>query len=143
MKEQFLLLLYQIMIETNTTLLLIEDNLIDQLITTKLLKNAFGNFHFNVVNDGKEGMEWLYKFNYNDNDRLIILLDIKMPQMDGFEFLKHYDTLPDELKKKTEIYMLSSTLDPNDLRRANENNYVKKLFSKPLSVSEFKETINI
>ena len=127
--------------ETNAAFLLIEDNLIDQLITTKLLKNTFGNFNFNVVSDGKEGMEWLYKFNYTSNDQLIILLDIKMPQMDGFEFLMHYDALPEDLKKKTQIFMLSSTLDPNDLKRANENCYVKKLFSKPLSVSQFKEMV--
>lgn len=125
--------------ETNTTFLLIEDNLIDQLITTKLLKNTFDDFQFNVVNDGKEGMDWLYKFNYTYNDQLIIFLDIRMPQMDGFEFLLHYDALPDALKKKTQIFMLSSTLDPDDLKRAKENCYVKKIFSKPLSVIQFKE----
>ena len=125
--------------ETNAAFLLIEDNIIDQLITTKLLKNTFNDFQFNVVNDGKQGMEWLYKFNYTTNNQLIILLDIKMPQMDGFEFLVQYDTLPEDLKKKTQIFMLSSTLDPNDLKRADENCYVKKLFSKPLTVSQFKE----
>lgn len=128
--------------QTNAAFLLIEDSLIDQLITTKLLKTTFDNLHYNVVSNGKEGIEWLYKFNYKGNDRLIILLDIKMPQMDGFEFLIHYDTLPDELKKKTHIFMLSSTLDPNDLKRATENCYVEKLFSKPLSVSQFKEIVN-
>jgi CheY-like chemotaxis protein len=127
--------------QNNTVFLLIEDNLIDQLITTKLLENTFDDFQFNVVSDGKEGLDWLYKFNYTSNNMLIILLDIKMPKMDGFEFLLHYDTLPEDLKKKTQIFMLSSTLDPNDLKRANENCYVKKLFSKPLSVSEFKEII--
>jgi CheY-like chemotaxis protein len=127
--------------QNNTVFLLIEDNLIDQLITTKLLENTFDDFQFNVVSDGKEGLDWLYKFNYTSNNMLIILLDIKMPKMDGFEFLIHYDTLPEDLKKKTQIFMLSSTLDPNDLKRANENCYVKKLFSKPLSASEFKEII--
>ncbi|CAM4436796.1 response regulator [Flavobacterium terrigena] len=129
--------------ETNAAFLLIEDNLIDQLITTKLLKNTFDDFQFNVVSDGKEGMDWLYKFNYTSKDQLIILLDIKMPQMDGFEFLAKYDALPEDLKKKTQIFMLSSSLDPNDLKRANENCYVKKLFSKPLSLSQFKEIISI
>lgn len=129
--------------ETNAAFLLIDDNLIDQLITTKLLKNTFDDFQFNVVSDGKQGMEWLYKFNYTSKDQLIILLDIKMPRMDGFEFLVQYDALPEDLKKKTQIFMLSSTLDPNDLERANENCYVKKLFSKPLSVSQFKEIISI
>jgi CheY-like chemotaxis protein len=127
--------------QTNTVFLLIEDNLIDQLITTKLLKNTFNDFPFNVVGDGKEGIEWLLQFNHINN-QLIILLDIKMPQMDGFEFLSHYDKLPDELKKKTQVFMLSSTLDPSDLKRANENCYVKKLFNKPLSLNDFKEMIN-
>ncbi|WP_329806742.1 response regulator [Flavobacterium facile] len=127
--------------KNNAAFLLIEDNLIDQLITTKLLKNIFDDFQFNIVGDGKEGIEWLLQFNYNNNP-LIILLDIKMPQMDGFEFLLHYDKLPEELKNKTQIFMLSSSLDPNDLKRANENCYVKKLFNKPLSLNDFKEMIN-
>jgi CheY-like chemotaxis protein len=127
--------------KTNAAVLLIEDNLIDQLITTKLLKILFDDFQYKIVGNGKEGIEWLLQFNYNDNP-LIILLDIKMPQMDGFEFLFHYDKLPEELKKKTQIFMLSSSLDPNDLKRANENCYVKKLFNKPLSLNDFKEMIN-
>jgi CheY-like chemotaxis protein len=126
--------------KTNAAFLLIEDNLIDQLITTKLLKILFDDFQYKIVGNGKEGIEWLIQFNYNDNP-LIILLDIKMPQMDGFEFLFHYDKLPDDLKKKTQIYMISSSLDPNDLKRANENCYVKKLFSKPLSVIQFQEMV--
>lgn len=128
--------------KTNSAFLVIEDNLIDQLITTKLLKKTFDNCHFDVVSDGKEGMEWLYRFNYNSEEHLVILLDIKMPQMDGFEFLLQYDALPNELKKKTEIFMLSSTLDPEDLKKADENCYVKKLFSKPLSASLFREILN-
>lgn len=131
------------MMQTNTVFLLIEDNLIDQLITTKLLKNTFDHFEFNVVSNGKQGLDWLDKFNYTHTNQLIILLDIKMPQMDGFEFLSHYEALPEELKKKTQIFMLSSTLDPNDIKRATENFYVKKLFSKPLAVSEFKEIITL
>jgi CheY-like chemotaxis protein len=126
--------------KTNAAFLLIEDNLIDQLITTKLLKILFDDFQYKIVGNGKEGIEWLIQFNYNDNP-LIILLDIKMPQMDGFEFLFHYDKLPDDLKKKTQIYMISSSLDPNDLKRAKENCYVKKLFSKPLSVIQFQEMV--
>ena len=131
------------MMQTNTVFLLIEDNLIDQLITTKLLKNTFDHFEFNVVSNRKQGLDWLDKFNYTHTNQLIILLDIKMPQMDGFEFLSHYEALPEELKKKTQIFMLSSTLDPNDIKRATENFYVKKLFSKPLAVSEFKEIITL
>ena len=65
-----------------------------------------------------------------------------MPEMDGFEFLLEYETLPEELKKETQIFMLSSTLNPNDIARAKNNEYVKNLLSKPLPVKEFGEMIN-
>ncbi|MGX7668684.1 response regulator [Flavobacterium pedocola] len=125
------------------TFLLIEDNAIDQLITTKLLKNALGDYDINVVGNGKEGIDWLYEFKNSDTEPLIILLDIKMPEMDGFEFLTRFDALSEELKRGTEIFMLSSTLDINDIRRANANHYVKKIFSKPLPVKQFKEMIEL
>lgn len=122
-------------------ILLIEDNIIDQLVTTKLLKKNLGDLNISVVNNGKEGIEWLHEHENNFNESLIILLDIKMPVMDGFEFLTLYDSLSEDIKHVTEIFMLSSTLDSTDIKRANENNYVKKLFSKPLPIKQFKEMI--
>ncbi|MBP8066883.1 MAG: response regulator [Flavobacterium sp.] len=123
-------------------ILLIEDNIIDQLVTTKLLKKTLGDLDISVVNNGREGIEWLHEHE-KDYHSLIILLDIKMPVMDGFEFLSRYDSLSEDVKSATEIFMLSSTLDATDIKKANENNYVKKLFSKPLPVLQFKEMITV
>lgn len=123
-------------------ILLIEDNIIDQLVTTKLLKKTLGDLDISVVNNGREGIEWLHEHE-KDYHSLIILLDIKMPVMDGFEFLSRYDSLSEDIKRGTEIFMLSSTLDATDIKKANENNYVKKLFSKPLPVLQFKEMITL
>ena len=64
-----------------------------------------------------------------------------MPEMDGFEFLLAYEMLSGELKKETQIFMLSSTLDPNDITRAKNNTYVKTLLSKPLPIKKFGEMI--
>lgn len=61
--------------------------------------------------------------------------------MDGFEFLLKYEMLSEELKKETQIFMLSSTLDPNDITRAKNNTYVKTLLSKPLAIKKFGEMI--
>lgn len=125
------------------SILLIEDNIIDQLVTTKLLKKNLGDLNINVVNNGKEGIRWLHEHENSFDESVIILLDIKMPVMDGFEFLSHYDSLPEGIKRATEIFMLSSTLDSKDIQRASENNYVKKLFSKPLPIKQFKELITL
>lgn len=126
----------------NYKILIIDDNIIDQIVTKQLLKKTLGITDISTANNGKEGIQWLRDHKSNTEESLIILLDIKMPEMDGFEFLLEYETLPEELKKETQIFMLSSTLNPNDIARAKNNEYVKNLLSKPLPVKEFGEMIN-
>ncbi|TDE31248.1 MULTISPECIES: response regulator [Flavobacterium] len=125
----------------NYKILIIDDNTIDQIVTKQLLKKTLGITDISTTNNGKEGIQWLNNHKKSFEESLIILLDIKMPEMDGFEFLSEYETLPEELKKETQIFMLSSTLDPNDIRRAKNNKYVKTLLSKPLPIKEFGEMI--
>lgn len=118
--------------------LLIEDNLIDQLVTSQLLKKKLGLTEVIITNNGIEGMQWLYANEITFDDPLIILLDIRMPEMDGFEFLTEFEKLPENFKAKTQIFMLSSTLDSEDIQRAKKNKYVKSLLGKPFPVNEFK-----
>lgn len=124
----------------NYKILIIDDNIIDQIVTKQLLKKVLGLTEISTANNGKEGIQWLNNHKKNIEE-LIILLDIKMPEMDGFEFLLEYEMLAEEMKKETQIFMLSSTLDPNDITRAKSNKYVKRLLSKPLPVKEFSEMI--
>lgn len=127
--------------EADYFFLLIEDNLIDQLITSQLLKRKLGIQHVSIVNNGKEGIQWLQENRKKLRKSLIILLDIRMPEMDGFEFLEAYENLSSDLKKDTQIYMLSSTLDSTDIDQAESNTYVKHLLSKPLAVKEFEKLL--
>lgn len=121
--------------------LLIEDNVIDQLVTSQLLKKNLEIAEVNIANNGVEGIQWLHENKIGFNELLVILLDIRMPEMDGFEFLSEYEKLPEQFKKKTQIFMLSSTLDSEDIQRAKNNNYVQSLLEKPLAVKEFKKML--
>lgn len=121
--------------------LLIEDNNIDQLVTSQLLKKSLGVSDINIVNNGLEGLNWLTT-NCNQLEKsLIILLDINMPVMNGFEFLTQFNSFPESLKSKTQVFMLSSTLNNSDIEQIKNNNCVKTLLSKPLSIKSFKQLI--
>jgi CheY-like chemotaxis protein len=71
--------------EPNPIFLVIEDNLIDQLVISQLLKKVLHVDQIVIANNGREGIEWLTT--KKKNQSLIILLDIQMPIMNGFEFL--------------------------------------------------------
>ncbi|MRX40889.1 response regulator [Flavobacterium sp. LC2016-23] len=129
--------------ERKPVFLLIEDNLIDQLVIKQLLKKMLDvtETEVNITNNGVEALQWLST--HQDLKQLIILLDIQMPVMNGFDFLNAYDKLNDELKKVIQIYVLSSTLDQDEIKKINENNYVRGFLNKPLPIEEFKKTIYI
>ena len=127
--------------KANYKILIIDDNIIDQIVTKKLLKKTLSITEISSANNGKEGIQWLHNHYHNPKESLIILLDIKMPEMDGFEFLTAYEKFSEDFKNNTQIFMLSSTLDPEDISRAKNNKYVKTLLSKPLPIKEFGEMI--
>lgn len=108
---------------------IIEDNLIDQFVTKKLLKKGLDINPVCIANNGKEGIDWLIK-NQTANP-LIILLDIQMPIMNGFEFLEEFDKLPEDVKARTEIFVLSSTLDTDEIKKVKSNKYVSDFWNKP------------
>jgi CheY-like chemotaxis protein len=65
----------------------------------------------------------------------LILLDISMPEMDGFEFLDTYISMPGHLNEKCPVAMLTSSSDVRDIQRAQSYQSVKGYFLKPIDVA--------
>lgn len=71
----------------------------------------------------------------------IILLDIYMPELDGWGFLSEFDKIKDQLVKKTQIYMISSSNHPKDIDRAESLASVTAYFQKPVTMDMMKRII--
>ncbi len=122
--------------------MMIDDNDIDLRINSKLISLTKLFDEIIICQSGEEALDYLNKY-INDEERVphFILLDIQMPEMDGFEFLEEYKRLDKSFTDKCPVAMLSSTLDFGDIQRAEANPYVVKLLKKPLSPKELAELI--
>lgn len=114
--------------------LLIDDNPIDNAINQRILKNTDFVEDLVVYQSAKEALNYL-KINAKDSNLFpdFILLDIRMPEMDGFGFLSEFEKIESDFKKFTTIYILSSSLDSSDQRKVNDNKIVTRFIGKPLT----------
>lgn len=122
-------------------LLLIDDSDIDNLVNRKMVeKNAFASMVV-VKNSALSALEYLVQTHASDKARLpeMIFLDIRMPDVNGFEFLEKFHCLDEEIRRHCRIVMLSSSIDADDHRRAMDNPYVIHFIKKPLTSNAFAE----
>jgi len=102
-----------------------------------------------IVSDGREALDYLtHKGDYKEPNEGIkkpnlILLDINMPGMNGFEFLTAYEELPEKLRTDDiVILMLSTSITNRDKSRANSYSSVKDFINKPLTEETLLKIMN-
>ena len=121
---------------------LVDDNDIDIAVNTKLLQLMGLTDTIYTYVGGVKFLEELKqideKFASHHN---IILLDIMMPIANGFDCLEQLQQLSDEDKKRIDVFMLSSTIDRNDIMRAEGYPMVRKVLEKPLDIYLLKRCI--
>lgn len=125
----------------NKTILLVEDNPDDEALTLRALKkNNIGN-EVVVARDGAEALDYLFGTGrYEGRDTrvwpAVILLDLKLPKVDGLEVLKRIRN--DERTRLLPVVILTSSREEQDLidgYSLGANSYVRK----PVNFDEFIE----
>jgi len=122
--------------------MIIDDNVIDLYITKRLIiKNNFGKnvIEYVAAADALKNLQ-----DNQDNISMlprIIFVDIYMPGMSGFEFLEAYDKLPAKLRKYCKIFIISSSIDENDIARAKMDKNLTAFQVKPIT-KEFLNSIS-
>jgi two-component SAPR family response regulator len=118
------------------TCLLIDDNYIDNFVTRKILENSKFAETIIVYQSPTDAIKALNDGGIKPD---VIFLDVRMPQMTGFEFLQEFEAIPMDNKEKVKIFMLSSSLDPTDMSNSLNNKYVTQFLHKPLTQEALEE----
>ena len=123
-------------------ILLAEDNENDVELTLSALKECRLSNHVEVVRDGAEALDYIYRRgNYagrTDGDPCVILLDIKMPKVDGIEVLKKIKS--DPVLRKIPVVMLTSSREEADLAESYDRG-VNAFVVKPVDFEQFLEAL--
>ncbi|ASO05310.1 response regulator [Arenibacter algicola] len=126
----------------NLSFFLIDDDEIFQFIMKNTIAEISPDIKIKFFSDGEKGMDFL-KQNLGAATNLpdIILLDVNMPFMDGWEFLKEYKSLQTQIKKDVNIYLLTSSNNPHDIAMAKEISELSGYLVKPISKEGIKNLI--
>lgn len=119
-------------------IMVIDDNPIDRYIAEKTIRKH--HFAENVL-QMQSAMDALTYLSANEKNKSlpeVLLLDINMPEINGFEFLEKYAVLPQAIRQNITVFMLSTSLNEDDINTAEQNPFVEKFLNKPLN----EETLN-
>lgn len=121
---------------------IIDDDPIFVLVLKKMLDKLN---HFTKVKNLRNGQEAVYDLvDLNENKQQfpdLIFLDLNMPVLDGWQFLEEIEALP--FKNKLNIYIISSTIDKQEIDRANNYKSVKSFISKPINSKQLSKILEL
>lgn len=121
--------------------LIIDDDEMYQLILKRTIMRHCGGVEVHAAHNGKAGMRMLAEWHGTAQWPDVILLDINMPIMDGWEFLEAVHETYAKERAQLNIRMISTSLDVRDRERADTNIYVREFICKPVSEDKLKELI--
>lgn len=114
--------------------IVIDDNKLDCFIAEKIIFNTGLSDDIKSFTDAQKALDYIRdKELPEQKDKSIIIVDIQMPLMNGFEFVEAFESLPENTQNAYDIYVLSSTINENDLNRVRNYRTVKHLLDKPLT----------
>jgi len=122
------------------TVCVIDDDLIYSIAIKHIIKRAEISTDTLFFKNGQVALEYFTK-NLADLALLpdVILLDLNMPILDGWQFLDKYEPLIDQLSKIIPVYIVSSSVDEDEYNKAKLFHTVKDFIVKPITVERLQQ----
>ena len=113
---------------------IVDDDPIHQQIANIMIRRQGIGENVRAFSDAQDVLDYLRQYHY-EPDLLpdLILLDLNMPVMDGWEFLNDYAGFYKNLSKQIGIFVLTSSIDDKDRKKVDNYSFVKGYLTKPLS----------
>ncbi len=122
------------MIPKHPHFIIVDDDPINNFITKKVITKISPNAFVIAFTEPEEGLDYILSiFAKPFNDKAILLLDINMPTMTGWQFLERLENEGAVVSERLLIYILSSSVDTTDKGKAEVNPHIKDYIKKPLT----------
>lgn len=118
--------------------LVIDDDEIFIFLTKKMLQSSGMVESISICRSASEGIELLQTVEEWPD---MILLDLNMPEMNGWEFLQQYQLIIRNVERRPKLFVVSSSIADNDTERAKTIKGVDGYVAKPLTNDSIKQLI--
>lgn len=118
----------------NRPILLVEDNPIDVDLTLRAFARRKLANPIEVARDGEEALSWIPRWEAGEPLPLVVLLDLKLPRVDGLEVVRQYRE--HEVSRDLPIVVLTSSSEDGDVQAAYRH-HINSYIVKPVNFEKF------
>lgn len=113
--------------------IVVDDSKLDCFIAEKIIRATGKCETIKSFLSAKDGLEYIGNAPTDDNLHTIVLVDIQMPIMNGFDFVAAFEKMSADITSHYTIYIISSSINENDLSKVHNYPSVKQFLNKPLT----------
>lgn len=121
--------------DTPIRILLVEDNMFNQMVATDSIAKMFANVTIDIAENGKIAVEKI-----SEGDYAVVLMDVQMPVMDGYEAARTIRKLENKQKSKIPIVAMTASVIKSEVDRCYENG-MDDFIAKPFEPKDLRNKI--
>jgi CheY-like chemotaxis protein len=121
--------------------IVIDDSRLDCLIAEKVIQNSHRHLSVTSYYNALDALDFIGKSSRSADAKTILIVDIQMPLMNGFEFIEAFEQLSEEIQENYVVNVLTSSTNRSDINRIQSYRSVKSQLNKPLTPQAFADIL--